>query len=41
MNPKLKVGDRVVCFAMDGEISVMYKDWGTVTSVDRVFRIFQ
>ena len=41
MNPELKVKDRVVCIIMDGETSVQYKDWGTVTSVNVVFGVKQ
>ena len=39
--PELKEGDRVVCIDMIGESSVMYGDWGTVTSVDNVFGVKQ
>lgn len=35
--PELKKGDRVVCLNMRGETSVIYGDWGTVTSVVNVF----
>jgi hypothetical protein len=35
MNPELKVGDRIVCYAMEGEISVPPGTKGTVTKIQR------
>lgn len=39
--PELKKGDRVVCVNMKGETSVVYGDWGTVSSVVEVFGVTQ
>lgn len=39
--PNLKKGDRVVCLNMRGETSVIYGDWGTVTSVNNVIGVIQ
>ena len=35
LNPKLKVGDRVVCYHMDGETGVPPGTEGTVTKVQK------
>ena len=37
INPKLNIGDRVVLLHMDGEMSVLPLEQGTVTSVSKVF----
>jgi hypothetical protein len=39
--PDLKKGDRVVCLNMNNETSVVFGDWGTVTSVVSVKGITQ
>jgi hypothetical protein len=39
--PDLKKGDRVVCLNMKNETSVIFGDWGTVTSVVSVFGSIQ
>jgi CYTH domain-containing protein len=35
LNPELKIGDRIVCFAMEDEVSVPPGTKGTVTKVQR------
>lgn len=35
LNPELKVGDRIVCYSMEGEISVPPGAKGTVTKIQR------
>lgn len=35
LNPKLKIGDRIICFHMEGETSVPPGTYGTVTKITR------